>query len=491
MKWCCLVLLILLTGCMVGPNYKKPETAMPGKFTEAKEGIGDDSSDTDLCQWWKQFNDPYLDGLIAEAVQGNYDLRIAVEKIAEARANYRIQASYLWPEIDLTAVAVRSRNSQNFFSSSNTAAGTSMPGSILPTFQNFFQVGFDAIWEFDLFGKFRRSKRAAYDSWEASKEYVKSVLISIVSEVARSYVSICALQSSIEIAVRKIGADEQELVLTGELFDAGLSNEIRVEGMIATLDTDRAALTVLQTSLKQAIYGLAVLLGRQPEALIGEFAEARPIPATWEKVPVGLPSDLLRRRPDIRQAERQLAAATEQIGVAVADLFPHVTLTGITFAGGTLAGSGYGYESGSLSKWFKPSSRNWSIGPAVRWDMIDFGKTYGNIGVQKSVQKQSLLSYGQTVLNALQDVEGALIAYFEEEKREKFFSDQVEALGRSLQLTQDLYQAGLAEEQQVLDARKVLLDAENSLVGSQMSLGSDLIALYKALGGDWECSYTP
>jgi outer membrane protein, multidrug efflux system len=473
---------------MVGPNYQPPQTAMPETFSEVRNAS---SSNSDLCQWWKQFQDPFLDSLIAQAVMGNYDFRIAIEKIAQARANYRVQTSYLWPEIDFNASAVRSRNSQNFFSGSSTSTTAPSGGSFLPTFQNFFQVGFDAIWEFDLFGKFRRSKRAAYDSWEASKENAQAVLISVISEVARSYVTICALQKTIELTEKKIQADEEELVLTAELFDAGLSSEIQVESMVAALESDRASLTVFITSLKQAIYGLAVLLGRQPEGLTAEFYEIHPIPVTWDRVPVGLPSDLLRRRPDIRMAERQLAAATEEIGVAVADLFPHVSLTGITFAGGNLMGSGYGYQSGTLHKLFKPASRAWSIGPNVRWDMIDFGRTYGNIGVQTSLQKQALLSYQQTVLYSLQDVEGALIAYFEEGKREKDFSEQVSALQRSLQLTQDLYQAGLSDAQQVLDVKKTLLDAQNSLVSSQMALGSDLIALYKALGGNWECSYTP
>src|SRR5690349_5208006 len=171
---------LFLTGCMVGPNYHRPETAMPAAFVEDKNSNATTTSDSDLCQWWKQFNDPFLDSLIAQAVQDNFDFRIALEKIIQARAQYRIQGSYLWPEFDVTAVAVRSRNSQNFFSSSNSASPSgSTTGSLLPTFQNFFQVGFDAIWEFDLFGKFRRAKKAAYYDWEASKENAQVVLISI------------------------------------------------------------------------------------------------------------------------------------------------------------------------------------------------------------------------------------------------------------------------------------------------------------------------
>ena len=481
--------LLVLSGCMVGPDYHSPQTAMPSQFTEITDNMSDNLS-TDLCQWWKQFHDPFLDALIDEAVHANIDFRIAVEKIVQARAQFRVQSSYLWPEIDLNAVAVRSRNSQNFFSSNNTTSSTGT-SSILPTFQNFFEIGFDAIWEFDLFGKFRRSKRAAYYSWEASKEDAQDVLITVVSEVARSYCMICALQNSIDLTLNKIRVDEEELALAVELFEAGLSNEIQVEGMVANWETDKAALTVLHTSLQTAIYGLAVLLGRQPETLVAAFNEIRPIPLGWDKVPIGLPSDLLRRRPDIKRAERQLAAATEQIGVAVADLFPHISLTGTTFSGGQLAGSGYGYESGNFNKLFKHSSREWSIGPAIRWDLIDFGRTRGNIAIQNSLQKQALLTYEQTVLNALQDVEGALVAYFQEQVRKDCFSDQVDALKRSLQLTEDLYMSGLSNEQQVLDARKLLIDAQNTLIGSQQTLTSDLIALYKALGGNWECSYTP
>lgn len=477
---------LLLSGCMVGPDYHPPETAMPGKFIEAHESLERSSSESSLCEWWKQqFNDPFLDSLISQAVRANFDFRIALEKILQARAQYRIERSHLWPEMDFNAVAVRSRNSQNFFSSSSGSA------SILPIFQNFFQIGFDAIWEFDLFGKFRRSKRAAYYDWEASKESAQDVLISVISEVAQKYVTICALQQMIKLTLKKIHTDEEELALSNELFKSGIVNEIQVDTLLASLESDKAKLPPLETSLKQAIYGLAVLLGKQPEAFTSEFDEIRPIPLGKDKVPSGLPSDLLRRRPDIKQAERKLAAATEQIGVAVADLFPHISLTGVTFSGGTLAGSGYGYESGAFNSLIKPSSRAWSIGPAIRWDIIDFGKTRGAVAVQNSLQRQALLAYEQTVITSLQDVEGALIAYFQEQNRRIVLNDQVKALDRSLQLDVDLYQAGLANEQLVLEARKVLIDSENSLIESEQALTSHLIALYKALGGNWECSYTP
>ncbi len=487
MKYVCWLSLLCLASCMVGPDYQKPDTAMPSKFIETKGDIT--ASEDNLCQWWKQFNDPFLDRLIEEAYRANFDYRIALEQIAAARSQYRIERSKLWPEIDLNAAAIRSRNSQTVFGNTTTdfadlsgsTGTTSGLGSIGSPVQNFFQVGFDAIWELDIFGKFRRGKRAAFDEWEASKDIAQTVLISALSEVARNYVVICALQKRIELLQEKISAEEQELRLTRNLYDAGLDSEIDVMALIATLESDQAALPVLNTALKQTIYALAVLLGRQPEGLIAEFAEMRPIPSGIDRVPVGLPSDLLRRRPDIRSAERKLAAATERIGVAVADLFPHISLTGDSI----------GYESQKLNQWFKGKSRYWSIGPTIDWNLIDFGRTRGFISLAKSVQRQALLTYEKTVITSLQDVEGALVAYFEEQRRQEAFLSQVEANRRALELIRDRFKSGLVSELQVLQALTTLLDSESSLVDSEQFVTRDLIALYKALGGDWECSLSP
>lgn len=483
--------LLFLTGCMVGPDYRPPETSMPTEFEEGKETFF--CTDADLCRWWKQFEDPLLDQLIEEAAVQNFDYRIALEQIVEARAQYHIQGSYLWPEIDLNASATRSRFSQNVFttapaaeelaSGSVTSAATTTTGNGVfgPPVQNFFQVGFDAIWELDFWGKFRRGKKAAFDQWEASKFNAQNVLLMVISEVARDYVSIRSLQHQIELAELKVVTDEEQLHLAQVLFNAGLDNEIQVEGLLATLEKDRAAIPVLETSLKQTIYALAVLLGKDPEGFAQQFTEIESIPLGLAKVPAGLPSDLLRRRPDIRSAERQLAAATEQIGIAVSNYFPRISLTGTS----------YGYEANKLNKWFVSGSRFWTIGPSVSWDLIDFGRTRAQVESANSVQRQALLTYEQTVISSLQDVEGALVAYFEEEKRNVYLADQVAADRRSLQLTEDLYAAGLIDESGVLTALATLIDAETSLIQSDQALTSDLIALYKALGGDWECSSTP
>jgi multidrug efflux system outer membrane protein len=484
MRWATL-LFLGLAGCMVGPNYKAPEIAMPEKF---KEEVTPQEAEGNLCAWWKQLNDPMLDELLAEAVEGNFDLKNAIERIYQARAEYRIERSHLFPEINISATATRSLFSKNFFGPSNV---DNTSGRADSPFSNFFQLGFDAIWEFDVWGKFRRSKNASYNIWEATKDEAESVLISTLSEVAHEYVTIRALQQKLDLAREKVGVDERELVLSDDLFQAGLSFEQDVDLSVASLESDRAEIPVIKTALKKSIYAMAVLLGKQPESMVERFKEKRGIPSGIAKVPVGLPSDLLRRRPDVRQAERQLASATEMVGAAVADLFPHISLTGTTFAGGSDMGSVAGLESSHLNNLFRAGSRYWSVGPGIMWNLIDFGRVRATIKVKKSLQKQALTSYEKAVVASLKDVEGALVAYFEEQKRNRMLASQVEAEARAFELAEDLFRAGLSSEFEVLEAKHSLIVAKEAAIDSDQAVTSNLIALYKALGGEWECSSSP
>lgn len=475
--------LLLTTGCMVGPNYCEPEIDMPVAFVEATEVEA--SSDCDFYQWWKQFDDPCLDALIAEAMQANFDIRIAVERIEQARAQAGLASAQLWPEIDLNAIATRTRNSQNFLLSTSSSPTSTSP------YENFFRIGLDAIWELDFFGKFRRAQRAAYYTWEASIEEAQAILISILSEVMINYIAIRALQQKICLTTKKIEIDEEELSLTRALFQAGLASELEVDTILSTLESDRATLPPLQSSLKQVTYALTLLLGKQPEYVEIDLEELFPIPCGLGKIPLGLPSDLLKRRPDVRQAERQLAAATEQIGVVIADLFPHISLTGTTIVGGSLGGASIGFESNRLNALLKAPSRFWSVGPSILWNLIDFGRVRSNIAIQTSLQRQALLNYEQTVIASLKDVEGALAAYCEEQKRLLVLDHQVAVNERSVQLNLDLFYSGLSSDLQVLAARKLLLAAESSLIDSEQALTSNLVAVFKALGGPWQCFYTP
>src|SRR5579872_3065625 len=289
MKRIVIPLFLFFSGCMVGPKYKTPEVCLPETFSEQKSAEACTPSEDCLCTWWKQLNDPKLDAFLEEAFQANFDFLIAIEKIEQARAQYRIENSYLWPEIDLAATATRSLYSRNFFTgalsgaNASSTSGSASTSSSFP-FQNFFQIGLDAIWELDFWGKFRRAKNAALYQWEATQEDAQNVLISVLSEVAVNYVNIRALQQQIFLAQQKIAIDERQLSLALVLFEAGLDNQIDVEALLAILDSDKAALPVLETSLKQSIYALALLLGRQPEGLAVEFQEVQPIPSGFGKV---------------------------------------------------------------------------------------------------------------------------------------------------------------------------------------------------------------
>lgn len=482
MRYFLLSVTLLLSGCMVGPDYHRPTLCLPKAFEENPLSA---SADEDFFQWWQQFDDPLLDALIEEALSANYDLRIAIEKIEQARAQYRIERSHLWPEIDIHASATRTRISQTLFPPPPPPAPT-----FFPKYLNLFQVGFDAIWELDFWGKFRRAKNAAYYTAQAMRSDAEGVLIALVSEVAVNYVNIRALQEKITLTEMRIQADEREIEIAKNLFQIGLQNDIPINNLMSSLQTERASLPTLIISFKQTVYALALLLGREPECFIGFFEERGPIPSGVCRVPAGLPSDLLRRRPDVHSAERQLAAATEEIGVAVADFFPHIALTGISVGGGgNRIGSNIGYASRKLGKLITEPSRMFSVGLGLNWNMLDFGRVWSQIDVNNSLQRQALLNYEKTVITALSDVESALAAYFEEQERRNILLEKVEIDRNTYGITEDLYRIGLANETQVLEALKALILSENTLVESEQALAGDLIALYKALGGNWECLY--
>lgn len=478
-----LILTLLFSSCMVGPKYSPPEVCLPTEFEEEPQT---DSNVSNLYHWWTQFNDPLLDELVQEALCANYDLRLAIEKIEETRAQYRIQRSYLWPEIDYNAVATRSRISQDIL------PVQSLPGgNFLPSFLNLFQTGFDAIWELDFFGKFRRSKQAAYDLFEATQEDAENVMTSLISEVAINYVNIRALQNRIRLIKEKIGTHEAELLIVGGNFAIGLKNEIDVSNLVAVIEADRAELPTLEASLKQTIYALAYLLGREPEGFRERFDSVEEVPSAEDRVPVGLPSDLLRRRPDIRSAERRLAAATEKVGVAIADYFPHIALTGVSLGAGNRSASSIGWETDTFNHLFQSVSRMFSVGLGLNWNLIDFGRVRAEVDVNKSLQRQALLTYEQSVINSLKEVESALVAYFEEGKRKAALEMKVRAETRTLEILFGLNKIGIKNQIEVLEAQKALLNSKSTLVQSEQALAGDLIALYKAIGGAWECPDEP
>ena len=484
MKISLLILMtILFSGCMVGPNYRPPLTYMPNNYSETPPP--EEAwlvSDGAFFEWWKRFDDPLLDALLKESARCNFDLRIAQEHICQARAQFMIQTANLLPQFSFDGQAARFRSSKNILASA-TSFGV--------LFQNFFLAGFDAAWQIDLFGGLRRARKAALFTAEAVEENARFTQIAVLSEVAMQYSVIRALQQKVLNALAIVQTDQDELDYVLDRFQSGLAGELEVESVRAVLDSDLAAVQSYESLLYQAIYSLSILIGQPPESIPERFNAIGPIPEAHGLIPVGLPSQLLCRRPDIRSAERQLASATEQIGVSVANLFPSFSLTSANLFQSRLNSSNFGFASNHFRELFRHASETWSYGVSIFLPLIDFGRRLGDIKVHNSLQREALLNYEKTVIGALQEIESALTAYFKEEKREALLRDQTDVNWKALKLLEDQFQAGLANATQVAEAKRTYLISKSILTDSQQALATNLIAVYKALGGEWECFYTP
>jgi len=465
-----IVALGFLQGCCtVGPDYDEPKTATPAQWSAPMAG-GETNLAPSLAGWWKSFNDPQLDSLIERAEKTNHDLRIAGARVREARAFHDIAASKLGPTLDAGGTYARQNQSKN----QPVLGDLPMPPGV--HFENnVYQVGFDASWEIDVFGGKRRTVEAGNAEVGAVEFGRRNVLVTLLGEVARNYVELRGCQRRLEIANKNLKTQEEALAIAEDRFKNGLTSDMDVQQATALLANTRSVVPLLETGIQASIHRLGVLLGQPPGALLAELSQPAPIPAAPPQVPAGLPSDLLRRRPDIQQAERKLAAATALIGVATADLFPKFSLTGLA-----------GFESTSASDWFKGDSKFWSLGPTVQWRIFDAGRIRANIRVQNARQEQALAVYEETVLLSFEEVENSLVAYAKEQIRRRSIEDAVEASQNSLRMANQLYSSGLASFINVLDAERALYQAEDALVQSDKAVTQNLIGLYKALGGGWE-----
>lgn len=453
---------LALAGCSVGPDYHPPKLAAPANWSEGQRG-GATNSAMQVVQWWKTFNDPELDSLIERAVKANHDLRIAEGLLLQARA---LRSGAYWdlgPTINSSAAYTDQRISKN------------APYSASPFHTYLYDAHFDASWEIDVFGGKRREVQEATALYASVEDNRRGVLVSVLAEVARNYIEVRGFQRRLAIANNNIQAQAEAVDIARARFNAGLTSELDVKQAESLLATTQAQLPTLETALKQGIHQLSVLIGQPPGALLAELLKEAPVPATPPTVPVGLPSDLLRRRPDVRRAERQLAADTANIVIQTAELFPKFSLIG---AGG--------FQSFSASDWFVPGSRYWSAGPMITWRILDLGRIRSQIQAANAVQQQSLAAYEKTVLTAFADVENALVAYANEQMRYRALTDAVAANRRALELANELYTKGLGEFLIVLDAERSLYQTEDQLADSERTVTENLVALYKALGGGWE-----
>ncbi len=521
-------------GCMVGPNYKRPETAAPANWSGLEVPATQPSAMTTqpatqpatpgpttgkpIVAWWRLLKDPMLDSLLQRAIESNLDLRIATARVRQARAARGVVAADLWPQIGGSADYNYRGSSLNTGSPGNgqpslgnqaagiagnavarsIAAGTAIdPAAVAATTagqlagdivsrrfeqqtkpnrqSNLFQAGFDASWEIDVFGGLRRSVEAAQADYEAAEDNRRAVVMSLLSEVSLDYVQLRGLQRRLDIALENIVAQQESVELTTEKFQAGFAAKLDVSEARAQLAGTQSQVPALESAIRQTIYQLSVLLALPPGALVAELSKEAPIPANVPEVPIGLPSELLRRRPDIQVAERQLAAATARIGVATADLFPRFSLNG-----------GFGSASRDFRHLLDTDSLTWSLGPSVSWPVFQGGRILSNIQGANAVQEEAMATYEQTVLVAFQEVENALVQYINEQDRREWLTDAVEAAQESSSLSQELYSRGLTAFLNVIESQRALYTAQDQLVQSETAVITDLIALYKALGGGWE-----
>jgi len=458
--------LALFTGCAVGPDYQPPKANVSAQQWTSPLTGGETNGPADLATWWKNFGDTNLDSLVTVAIQSNLTLRVAQAHVREARAERDVVSGSFWPSVGTSGSYSRNRYGANSFPP--LPAGT-------PLDYNLYNAGFDAAWEIDIFGGTRRTIEAAGAEIGAAMFSQRDVLVSLLAEVARNYIAARAYQQRLAITLQNIQVQQEILNLTSNRFENGLTSDLDVQQAKALLTATEAEVPTLKTGFDQSVHHLAVLLGQPPGALMDEMSVEKPIPLTPPAVPVGLPSDLLQRRPDVQKSERELAAATARIGAAKADLFPKFSLTGFA-----------GLESLSTANFFNYASRYWSAGPTVQWELFQAGSIRANVRVQNARQEQALDAYQQTVLDALEDAENALTAYAREQTRRESLSQSVQANEQALELSTQLYNNGLADFLHVLDSERSLYAAQDALVQSDQTVSLNLVQLYKALGGGWE-----
>ncbi len=454
---------IPLAGCTVGPDFKRPEAPSPQPWASlgaSAPSAGLTSTPVaepaDIAAWWTQFNDPVLTSLIERAVAGNLTLAQADTVVRQARAARTVAASGLYPSADASAAASRSRS----------GGRTS----------NSFRGGFDATWELDIFGGVSRGVEAADAQIESTLYDRDALMVTLAGEVATTYLDLRGAQRQLAIAKQNLAAQQTTLDLTQERLDAGFVGALDVANARANVTQTTSQIPAYDAQIQTSIYALSVLLGRQPGELLTELSsdglpDADVPPA---QVPVGLPSELLQRRPDIKRAEAELHAATARIGVAVADQYPRFSLTG-----------SLGAQGNRISSLGTLADRYWSIGPAASLPIFSGGRIEGNIEQTKAAADHALIAYRASVLTALQDVESALVNFTREQQRRASLAQAVEANTQAVDLSLQLYSAGRTDFLNVLSAQRQLYSTQAALTQSQTTIGTNLVSLYKALGGGW------
>ena len=466
-----LILLAPLAACTVGPDYAPPRAETPATWAD-HGGRVDPAADPDP-RWWTGLGDPLLGSLEERAIAGNLDLKRAVSRILENRAQVQVARAAGLPSLQGSGGYTR----ENLGLKGALAEAHVDQPALAPLAAPFdlFQAGFDASWELDLFGRVRRSVEQAKAEEEAAEGGRDDALVSLEAEVAQTYAQLRGAQELTRITAEEIATESEILTLTHQRRLKGLVSELDVDQATTQLRTVQAQLPQFEQLADQAINSLSVLLGLPPEALRAELSKAGPVPRPPAIVSVGLPASLARRRPDIRQAEAQLHAATAGVGVAVAQLFPDISLTGSL---GTRA-----TQAKYLGDWANHFSTG---GGTVTVPIFEGGRLTGTVRIARAEEAEAVLAYRQTVLAALRDVENALAAFRTEQVRQQRLGELVASARDLLYLARNRYEHGLSSFIDVLGAETTLVQARQQWTQSTMTATTDLVALYKALGGGWE-----
>jgi NodT family efflux transporter outer membrane factor (OMF) lipoprotein len=462
---------LCLFGCMVGPNYSPPSEAMPSAYGELQHGgsAGTDGGSGDEVAWWQGFDDAEMTLLVKRAVSANNSVKLAEARVRQARSVREAAHSLLYPRVGVGASFLRFRGSQ---------AAIPLPGADLEG--NLFQLGFDAQWSLDIFGGTRRLVESARADEQGADSQRRAVVVMVAAEVARAYVELRGAQRELEVANASLDEQRQTLDVTQDRRATGLASELEVVRARTEVEGTAAEIPPIQQAIREYIHVLSTLLALEPTALSDEIASPARIPVVPERIAVGVPSDLLRRRPDIQAAERHIASATAMVGVNTAQLFPQIVL-----------GASAGLASRKTSDLFNGSSSEnpssyYFAGPAINWTLFDAGRRRATIKLSEAEVDAAKAAYEDMVLGAFGEVESALVAVDRGRVRVADLENLAASARDALTIAQADFRNGLLDQLTVLDAQRQSSRADMLLVQATVGLTVDAVRLYKALGGGWE-----
>ena len=491
-----IVACLAMAGCMVGPDFERPTSTTPDVFdrTQSAQSQSKPAQAAFNPDWWTLFNDPVLNTLEQQLADANLDVAAASARLLQSRAEQRVAGAAEYPTLDGAASYDRERGSPNGIlsllgvspvqSQPQSASGASplgvapLPGSSGSPAYNLYQFGFDASWEIDIWGRVRRGVEATVALSEASYEDRNDILLSARAELARDYVELRDTQSLLDIAKQNLDIARDALKLTQVRVHEGVTTDLDVANASAQVETIESLIPTLESKSETLINAIGLLLAEEPGALRATLAEARDVPELPQQVPIGFPSELVQRRPDIRRAEAQLHAATASIGMAKADFYPRISLNGTA-----------GFQSLQLSNLANWASGQYVIGPSITMPIFEGGRLKGTLHLREAQQQEAAIVYKRTVLGAWKEVDDAIITYDAEQRRRDRLASAVKFNRRALVIAEQRYKAGAIDYLDVLNVQKQLLAAQSGLEESKGTADTNLITLCKALGGGWESTY--